>query len=69
MLRSLFTAISGLTAHQQMLDVTANNIANVNTTGFKGSSTQFEATLSQTLSAGGAAAATSGGTNPIQIGL
>jgi flagellar hook protein FlgE len=69
MLRSLFTAISGLTAHQQMLDVTANNIANVNTTGFKGSSTQFEDTLSQTLSAGGAATATSGGTNPIQIGL
>ncbi|MCU1658456.1 MAG: protein of unknown function domain protein [Pseudonocardiales bacterium] len=69
MLRSLFTAISGLGAHQQMLDVTANNIANVNTTGFKGSSTVFEDTLSQTLSGGGGATATSGGTDPIQVGL
>ena len=69
MLRSLFTAISGLGAHQKMLDVTANNIANVNTTGFKASSTVFEDTLSQTLQGGGAATATSGGTNPIQVGL
>lgn len=69
MLRSLFTAISGLTAHQQMLDVTANNIANVNTTGFKASSSVFEDTLSQTLAGAGAATATSGGTNPKQIGL
>jgi flagellar hook protein FlgE len=68
MLRSLFTAISGLTAHQQMLDVTANNIANVNTTGYKGSSAVFEDALSQTLAGGGAASATSGGTDPIQIG-
>ena len=69
MLRSLFTAISGLGAHQKMLDVTANNIANVNTTGYKSSTTQFEDTLSQTLQGGGAATATNGGTNPIQIGL
>ena len=39
MLRSLFTGISGLGAHQQMLDVTANNIANVNTIGYKSSAT------------------------------
>lgn len=69
MLRSLFTGISGLTAHQQMLDVTANNIANVNTAGFKASSTVFQDTLSQTLQGAAAASATVGGTNAHQIGL
>lgn len=72
MLRALFTGISGLTAHQQMLDVTANNIANVNTTGFKSSRTVFQDTLSQTVQ-GAAGARTApvqtGGTNSIQIGL
>jgi flagellar hook protein FlgE len=69
MLRSLYSGISGLRAHQTMLDVTGNNIANVNTTGFKGSSTQFQDTLSQlTQGASGPQAAT-GGTNPAQIGL
>lgn len=74
MLRSLFTGVSGLSAHQQMLDVTSNNIANVNTAGFKASSSVFEDTLSQTLSGGGAAvnagtANAIGGTNGAQIGL
>jgi len=74
MLRSLFTGVSGLSAHQQMLDVTSNNIANVNTTGFKASNTIFEDTLSQTLSGGGApvnagTANAIGGTNATQIGL
>ena len=69
MLRSLFTGISGLRAHQQMLDVTASNIANVNTVGYKSSTTTFEETLSQTMAGAGAASALSGGTNPIQIGL
>ncbi|MEW1955603.1 flagellar hook protein FlgE [Terrabacter sp. NPDC080008] len=69
MLRSLYSGISGLRAHQTMLDVTGNNIANVNTTGFKGSSTEFQDTLSQlTQGAAGPQAAT-GGTNPAQIGL
>ncbi|MDQ1732221.1 MAG: flagellar hook protein FlgE [Pseudonocardiales bacterium] len=68
MLRSLFTGISGLRAHQQMLDVTSNNIANVNTTGYKSSSTVFEDTLSQTIAGAGAPAA-QGGTNPMQVGL
>jgi flagellar hook protein FlgE len=67
MLRSLFTGISGLNAHQKMLDVTANNIANVNTVGFKSSSTVFEDTLSQTLS--GASATPTGSTNATQVGL
>jgi flagellar hook protein FlgE len=69
MLRSLFTGISGLRAHQQMLDVTANNIANVNTTGYKTTETTFESTLSQTLQGAGSASATQGGTNATQIGL
>ncbi|MCV2392783.1 flagellar hook protein FlgE [Actinotalea sp. M2MS4P-6] len=69
MLRSLFAGISGLRAHQTMLDVTGNNIANVNTTGFKSSQTQFQDTLSQMVSAAGAPQAGVGGTNPAQIGL
>jgi len=69
MLRSLFTGISGLTAHQQMLDVTANNIANVNTAGFKGSRAAFQDTLSQTLQGASAGTTATGGTNSKQIGL
>jgi flagellar hook protein FlgE len=77
MLRSLFTGISGLSAHQQMLDVTANNIANVNTTGFKSSRAAFQDTLSQTIQGASAARPDpanadrplAGGTNAIQIGL
>ena len=69
MLRSLFSGISGLKAHQTMLDVAGNNIANVNTTGFKSSQTQFQDTLSQVLTNAGAGAAGVGGTNPAQVGL
>lgn len=69
MLRSLFSGISGLRAHQTMLDVTGNNIANVNTTGFKSSQIQFQDTLSQVLTNAGAAQAGNGGTNPAQVGL
>src|SRR3954454_21275741 len=69
MLRSLFSGISGLRAHQQMMDVTGNNIANVNTAGFKSSSTVFEDTLSQMMKAAGAPQNGGGGTNPAQVGL
>ena len=69
MLRSLFSGISGLKAHQTMLDVAGNNIANVNTTGFKSSQTQFQDTLSQLVSSPSAAQGGVGGTNPAQIGL
>jgi flagellar hook protein FlgE len=73
MLRSLFTGVSGLRAHQQMLDVTSNNIANVNTTGYKANETTFEDTLSQTLNPPTASVTTAngseGGQNPNQIGL
>ncbi len=69
MLRSLFTGISGLMAHQQKLDVVGNNIANANTVGFKRSRVNFTDTFSQTLRnsfkpAGGASTLV-----PIQIGL
>ncbi len=69
MLRSLFSGISGLRAHQQMMDVTGNNIANVNTTGYKSSQTVFQDTLSQMVNAAGAPQNGSGGTNPAQAGL
>jgi flagellar hook protein FlgE len=69
MLRSMFSAISGLRAHQTKMDVTGNNIANVNTIGFKGSQTIFQDTLSQLMRAGGAPAEDRGGTNPAQVGL
>ena len=69
MLRSLFAGISGLRVNQTMLDVTGNNIANANTTGFKSSSTVFSDTLSQMLTGASAANANRGGTNPVQVGL
>ncbi len=69
MLRSLFSGISGLRSHQTMLDVTGNNIANANSTGFKASTTLFQDTLSQLLTAPASANAYSGGTNPVQMGL
>jgi flagellar hook protein FlgE len=68
MLRSLYSGISGLRSHQTMLDVTGNNIANVNTTGFKSSSVQFQDTLSQ-MTRGAGAPGAEGGTNPAQVGL
>ncbi|WP_104086859.1 flagellar hook protein FlgE [Arthrobacter sp. GMC3] len=69
MLRSLYSGISGLRAHQTMLDVTGNNIANVNTAGFKGSSVQFQDTLSQISRPGSPAQERTGGTNAAQVGL
>ncbi len=69
MLRSLFSGISGLRSHQTMMDVTGNNIANVNTNGFKSSSVQFQDTLSQMLRAAGAPQGNTAGSNPSQVGL
>ena len=69
MLRSLFSAISGLQAHQTKMDVVGNNIANVNTVGFKSSNTVFEDTLSQLLRNGSAPTGSTAGTNPAQVGL
>jgi len=69
MLRSLFSSISGLRAHQMMMDVTSNNIANVNTQGFKSSRAIFADALAQTVRGGGIPRDGSGSTNPMQIGL
>ena len=69
MLRSLFSGITGLRAHQTMMDVVGNNISNVNTTGFKSSTTVFEDTLSQMVRAAAAPGQGLGGLNPAQIGL
>src|SRR4051812_33569157 len=69
MLRSMFSAVSGLRSHQTMMDVVGNNIANVNTTGYKSSSTVFEDTLSQTIRGAGASGDTIAGTNAAQVGL
>lgn len=69
MLRSLYSGISGLQSQQTMLDVTANNIANVNTTGFKSSSVQFQDALSQQLRSATGPTANRGGTDGAQVGL
>lgn len=69
MIRGMYSAISGLKAHQVMLDVTANNLANVNTIGYKGSRATFKDQLQQNFSGGAASGATSGGQNPQQVGL
>ena len=69
MLRSLYSGISGLRAHQQMMDVTGNNIANVNTVGYKTSQVVFQDTLSQMVNAAGAPQNGAAGTNPAQVGL
>jgi flagellar hook protein FlgE len=69
MLRAMYTSITGLRNHQTMLDVVGNNIANVNTYGYKSSSAAFKTLLSQTTQGAGAPGATLGGTNNIQVGL
>src|SRR3954465_1873991 len=69
MLRSLFAGISGLRSHQQMMDVTGNNIANGNTAALKSRRATFQDPLSRLVKAAGAPQAGAGGTNPAQIGL
>ncbi|BEP29374.1 flagellar hook protein FlgE [Helicovermis profundi] len=69
MMRSLFSGVSGLRAHQVRMDVIGNNIANVNTVGFKSSNVQFSEVFSQTVKGAGSPQGGKGGTNPQQIGL
>src|SRR5919202_1846194 len=69
MMRGMFTAISGLRQHQTMLDVTANDIANVNTIGYKSSRVTFADTLTQLQRGAAGATANTGGSNAAQIGL
>jgi flagellar hook protein FlgE len=69
MIRGMYSAISGLRNHQVMLDVVSNNLANVNTVGYKASRTTFKDQLQQTLYGGSAGGANTGGTNAAQVGL
>ena len=69
MMRSLWSGVSGLNAHQVAMDVEGNNIANVNTVGFKYSRTNFQNLLSQTIKSATAPQGTLGGKNPLQVGL
>lgn len=66
---ALFTGLSGLNSSQFALDIIGDNIANLNTTGYKASRTLFQTQFSQTLSAGTKPSGSQGGTNPMQIGL
>ena len=69
MLKSLFAGVSGLQSHQLAMDVESNNIANVNTTGFKYSRANFSDLLSQTKSIATAPQGSLGGKNSVQVGL
>ena len=69
MLKSLFSGVSGLQSHQVAMDVESNNIANVNTTGFKYSRANFSDLLAQTKSIATAPQGDLGGKNPVQVGL
>ncbi|PKM77667.1 MAG: hypothetical protein CVU90_06195 [Firmicutes bacterium HGW-Firmicutes-15] len=70
MMRSLYSGVSGLKNHQTRMDVIGNNIANVNTSGYKKSRVVFKDTLYQSMRGGSAPVAGSqGGTNPMGIGL
>jgi flagellar hook protein FlgE len=65
----MFAAISGLKSHQIMMDVTANDIANVNTIGYKSSRTTFKDSLAQLQRGGAGQGPGQGGSNPAQVGL
>src|SRR5487761_2515867 len=69
MLRSLFSAITGLQGQQTYMDVISNNIANVNTVGFQAGRITFENVLSQTLRGGTAPTVATGGQDPAQVGM
>lgn len=69
MMRSMYTAVSGLRTHQGKMDTIGNNIANVNTVGFKRGQVTFKDAFSQTMTGASAPHGGKGGTNPIQIGM
>ncbi|MDP4161460.1 MAG: flagellar hook-basal body complex protein [Bacillota bacterium] len=69
MLRSLYSGISGMKNFQTKLDVIGNNIANVNTYGFKKGRVTFKDTMNQTISGASGAQNNRGGINPMQVGL
>jgi flagellar hook protein FlgE len=70
MMRSMFAGVSGLSSHQIRMDVIGNNIANVNTVGYKNSRVSFQEMLAQTITEGTAPQKdVRGGINPMQVGL
>ena len=69
MMRSMYSAISGLRSHQTKMDVIGNNIANVNTVGYKKQTVTFQEVFSQVIRGASAPQDGKGGTNPQQIGL
>ena len=71
MMRSMFSGVSGLRAHQNRMDVVGNNIANINTVGFKSSRVTFQEVFTQTIRGASSpdSATGRGGNNPMQVGL
>lgn len=69
MMRALFSGVAGLKNHQTRMDVIGNNVANVNTYGFKSSRVTFQDMLSQTISGAAKPEENKGGVNPKQVGL
>jgi flagellar hook protein FlgE len=69
MLRAMYSGVSGLRAHEEMLDIIGNNIANVNTVGYKSSSAEFADVLSQTIQGASPPTPQVGGTDATQVGL
>ena len=68
MVRSMYAAIAGMRSHQSKMDVIGNNIANVNTYGYKAGRFTFQESIYQTLTKGGSGNDVYGGTNPSQVG-
>ncbi len=69
MMRGMFSAISGLKVNQTMLDVTANDLANVNTVGYKSARTTFQDSLAQLQRGAAGPNQSTGGSNALQVGL
>jgi flagellar hook protein FlgE len=69
MIQAMYNAVSGLRAHKQEMDVIANNIANVNTVGYKASRVNFQDILSQSMRGATAPTVALGGIDPAQVGL
>lgn len=69
MMSGMYAAISGLEANQTMLNVMANNLANVNTAGYKASTVDFADSLTQVMRGASGSNGSTGGTNPVQVGL
>jgi len=67
--RALFSGVTGLRNHALMMDIIANNIANVNTAGYKASRVTFEETFAMMVQGASRPPGTSGGVNPMQVGL